>query len=219
MDFGAVIFDLDGTLLDTLDDLADSMNAVLAKNRLPSHPASAYRQFVGDGIEMLVRRALPFQVPDENELRRFVTAMKQEYAGRWALKTRPYPGIPEMLQAFAAAGLEMAVLSNKPDDACRHIVEIFLPEAPFRCVLGSLPERPKKPDPAAALEIADRLRLPPARFVFMGDSAIDMRTASAAGMFPLGVLWGFRGAEELIVAGAKLLVDEPASLIRWIGRA
>lgn len=219
VDFRAVIFDLDGTLLNTLDDLADSMNAVLAKNRLPSHPASAYRHFVGDGIEMLVRRALPFEVADENELGRFVKAMKEEYACRWAIKTRPYPGIPEMLEAFAAAGFEMAVLSNKPDDASRHIIETFLPDVPFRYVLGAIPERPKKPDPGAALEIADRLLLPPTRFIFMGDSSIDMRTARAAGMFPLGVLWGFRGAEELIAAGAKLLVDEPISLIPWIARA
>jgi len=219
VDFWAVIFDLDGTLLNTLDDLADSMNAVLAKNRLPSHPVSDYKQFVGDGIEMLVRRALPFEVADENELGRFVKAMKDEYACRWALKTRPYPGIPEMLEAFAAAGFAMAVLSNKPDDASRHIIETFLPDVPFRHVIGATPQRPKKPDPAAALEIAERLCIPPARVIFMGDTSIDMRTARAAGMFPLGVLWGFRGAEELIAAGAKLLVSEPISLIPWIGRA
>jgi phosphoglycolate phosphatase len=219
VDFRGVIFDLDGTLLNTLDDLADSMNAVLAKNRLPVHPAPAYRQFVGDGIEMLVRRALPADVADENEFSRFVKAMKEEYACRWALKTRPYPGIAEMLDAFATAGFEMAVLSNKPDDASRHIVETFLSDVPFRCVLGAFPERPKKPDPGAALEIADRLRLPPAQFIFIGDTSIDMRTARAAGMFPLGVLWGFRGAQELIAAGAELLVNKPTGLIPWIARA
>jgi len=218
VDFRAVIFDLDGTLLDTLEDLAESMNAVLAENRLPMHPASAYKHFVGDGIEMLVRRALPFEVADENELGRFVKAMKEEYACRWAIKTRPYPGIPEMLEAFAAAGFEMAVLSNKPDDASRHIIDAFLPHVPFRYVVGAIPERPKKPDPKAALEIAERLHIPPARFLFMGDSSIDMRTARAAGMFPLGALWGFRGAEELIAAGAQLLVTEPISLIPWIGQ-
>jgi phosphoglycolate phosphatase len=123
-----------------------------------------------------------------------------------------------MLEAFAAAGFEMAVLSNKPDDASRHIIDAFLPHVPFRYVVGAIPERPKKPDPKAALEIAERLLIPPARFLFMGDSSIDMRTARAAGMFPLGVLWGFRGAEELIAAGAQLLVTEPISLIPWIGQ-
>ena len=100
----AIIFDLDGTLLDTLDDLADSMNSVLAQSRLPTHPTSAYRYFVGDGVEMLVRRSLPFEVADPTELRRFVDLMQREYAARWTCKTRPYPGVAEMLSAFAAAG-------------------------------------------------------------------------------------------------------------------
>jgi phosphoglycolate phosphatase len=211
--FGAVIFDLDGTLLNTLEDLADSMNCVLERNRMPQHPPSAYRYFVGDGVEMLVRRALPFEVADGDEFQRFVREMKTEYGLRWAEKTRPYKGVPEMLEAFSAAGLDMAVLSNKPNDAARQIVRQFLPEAPFRLVIGATPEKPKKPDPAVALEIAGRLRLPPERFIFVGDSSIDMRTAVAAGMFPAGVLWGFRTGEELIAAGAKMLFEQPADLL------
>jgi phosphoglycolate phosphatase len=211
--FGAVIFDLDGTLLNTLEDLADSMNCVLERNRMPPHPPSAYRYFVGDGVEMLVRRALPFEVADADEFQRFVREMKTEYSLRWAEKTRPYKGVPEMLEAFSAAGLDMAVLSNKPNDAARQIVRQFLPEAPFRLVIGATPEKPKKPDPAVALEIAGRLRLPPERFIFVGDSSIDMRTAVAAGMFPAGVLWGFRTGEELIAAGAKMLFEQPADLL------
>lgn len=216
MRFKAVIFDLDGTLLNTLEDLADSMNCVLERNRLPEHNLAAYRYFVGDGIEMLVRRALPFEVASENDFQRFVREMKSEYASRWLLKTRPYPGVPEMLAAFAAAGIAMAVLSNKPDEASNEIVKSLLPNIDFRIVLGATPERPKKPDPSAALEIASRLGISPEDFLFMGDTSIDMQTACAAGMFPVGALWGFRPAEELIASGAKVLAAEAQNFIPWI---
>jgi phosphoglycolate phosphatase len=214
--FKAVIFDLDGTLLNTLDDLADSMNCVLERNRLPKHEPAAYRFFVGDGIEMLVRRALPFQVASDRELLRFVNEAKTEYAQRWLAKTRPYPGVPEMLNAFSAAGVAMAVLSNKPDDASQAIIQALLPNAGFGMVLGATPERPKKPDPSSALEIAARLAISPQEFLFVGDTPIDMHTACAAGMFPLGVLWGFRAAGELMAAGAKMLVAEAQHLIPWV---
>lgn len=219
MKFKAVIFDLDGTLLNTLEDLADSMNCVLKRNRLPEHNLAAYRYFVGDGIEMLVRRALPFEVASENDFQRFVREMKSEYASRWLLKTRPYPGVPEMLAAFAAAGIAMAVLSNKPDDASNEIVKSLLPNIDFRIVLGATPERPKKPDPSAALEIASRLGISPEDFLFMGDTSIDMQTACAAGMFPVGALWGFRPAEELIASGAKVLAAEAQNFIPLISQS
>ena len=209
----AIIFDLDGTLLDTLEDLADAMNSVLAETRLPTHPVAAYRYFVGDGIEMLVRRSLPFEVPDERELARFVELARRAYAERWTCKTRPYPGVPEMVRAFARAGFRLAVLSNKPDDAAHAVVRTFLPGIDFEVVLGATPTRPKKPDPAAALEVAERIGVPPEEIAFMGDTSVDMRTAVAAGMFPIGVLWGFRTAEELIDSGARLLVAAPGDLL------
>jgi phosphoglycolate phosphatase len=214
--FKAAIFDLDGTLLNTLEDLADSMNCVLDRNRLPQHDTAAYRYFVGDGIDMLVQRALPFEVASEREFRRFVREMKTEYAGRWLKKTRPYPGIVEMLAAFASAGFETAVLSNKPDVATTEIIKALLPNHSFRVVLGATAERPKKPNPAAALEIASRCNISPQDFLFIGDTSIDMQTARAAGMFPVGALWGFRTAEELLAAGAKILLKEAADLIPWI---
>ncbi len=216
MQFKAVIFDLDGTLFDTLADLADSMNRVLECNRLPRHEVSAYRYFVGDGIEMLVRRALPFEVESEREFQRLVRAMKTEYGQRWLNTTRPYPGVPELLAACVAVGLETAVLSNKPDDATNELVRALLPGHPFCKVLGATAERPKKPHPAAALEIASRLHIPPRHVLFLGDSAVDMQTALAAGMFPVGALWGFRSADELLAAGARMLLKEPADLISWI---
>jgi phosphoglycolate phosphatase len=218
VNFRAAIFDLDGTLLNTLEDLADSMNRVLERNRLPKHERAAYKYFVGDGIDVLVQRALPFQVAGEHELQRFVQEMKSEYARRWLNRTRPYPGIPELLSALEAAGVIIAVLSNKPDDASQTIVKALLPDAGFRTVWGATPQRPKKPHPSAALEIAARFDIPPQDFLFIGDTPIDMQTACAAGMYPLGVLWGFRSAEELAAAGAKMLVAEAQHLIPWIGR-
>ncbi len=216
MRFKAVIFDLDGTLLDSLEDLADAMNSVLARNRLPSHPVEAYRCFVGDGIAMLVQRALPFQLADEAILNRLVGEMQREYRERRTRKTRPYPGVVAMIDALVAAGFRLAVLSNKPEEATRHLVRELLPGGCFQLVVGAVPERARKPDPAAALEIAAGLGLSPAECICVGDSAVDIQTATAAGMFPVGVLWGFRPQTELSAAGARLLLAEPAELLAWI---
>ncbi len=216
MRFKAVIFDLDGTLLDSLEDLADAMNSVLAKNRLPSHPVAAYRYFVGDGIAMLVRRALPFQLADEAVLDRLVGEMQREYRERRTRKTRPYPGVVEMIDGLVTAGLRLAVLSNKPEEATRHLVRELLPGGRFQRVVGAVPERPRKPDPTAAREIAAGLGLDPCDCVYVGDSAVDIETATAAGMFPVGVLWGFRPQAELAAAGARRLISEPAELLAWI---
>jgi phosphoglycolate phosphatase len=216
MAFKAVIFDLDGTLLDTLEDLAEAMNAVLMKNRLPVHALEAYRYFVGDGMEMLVRRALPFQVADPAEFERFVAGMLAEYAGRSARTTKPFPGITDLLDAFESAGYAMAVLTNKPQDAAEQVLSALLPRHRFRYVRGLVPGSPKKPDPSAALEIARGLGILPADFIFLGDSGVDMQTAAAAGMFAVGALWGFRSAEELLAAGARLLAAEPAGLVPWL---
>jgi phosphoglycolate phosphatase len=216
MAFEAVIFDLDGTLLDTLEDLAGAMNAVLARNRLPVHGPEAYRDFVGDGMDMLVRRALPFEVSDEADLRRFVAEMQGEYARRWALTTRPYAGIPELLDALQAAGRPRSVLTNKPEEAARAILAAVLPQGGFHRVFGNVPGRPKKPDPAAALAVAAEMGIAANRILFIGDSAVDMQAATAAGMIPAGALWGFRSAEELRAAGAELLLASPVSLIRLL---
>mgnify|MGYP005845554833 CR=1 FL=1 len=216
--FKAVIFDLDGTLLDTLGDLADAMNAVLSGNRLPTHPVDAYRNFVGEGIAQLVRRALPFEVADEADLNHFVGEMQREYRMRWTCRTRPYPGIEEMLAALCRSGLQLAVLSNKPDEAVRHLVGALLSPEVFHRVLGAGAERPRKPDPAAALEIAAGLKVDPPEVVFVGDSAIDMQTAVAAGMFPAGALWGFRPQAELLAAGARRLFELPRDVSAWLCR-
>ena len=206
--FRAVIFDLDGTLINSLDDLADCANAALGERGFPPHPADAYRFFVGEGMENLVRRAAPAGT-DETVIRRLVECMRERYGRDWARKTRPYDGIVPMLERLAALPLPMAVLSNKPREFTDLTVRHFFPDIPFVQVLGSPPGGRAKPDPSLALSIADGLGLAPEQTLFVGDSRTDMDTATAAGMFPAGVLWGFRSAEELLAHGAKVLLKEP----------
>ena len=139
--------------------------------------------------------------------------MTEEYAKCWAQNSRPYDGIPELLVRLDDLNLVMAVLSNKPDDFTKLMVHSLLPACPFRIVQGHKPPVPIKPDPTAALDIADKLRIPPYNFLYLGDTKTDMLTATAAGMFPVGVLWGFRTADELIASGAKALVEKPLDVL------
>ena len=216
MGFKAVIFDLDGTLLDTIDDLMDSMNQVLSRFGFPGHDREAYKYFVGDGIEMLVRRALPQGNRDEAMVAHCVLAMSEEYILRWDKKTRPYPGIPDLLEALVQRGVSLAILSNKPHDSNQMVVSKFFPNNPFQIVLGARPHIPKKPDPTAALEIAEEMHLAPEQFIYLGDTGIDMKTAVNAGMFPVGALWGFRTAQELIDHGARALLEKPLDFLRYL---
>ena len=139
--------------------------------------------------------------------------MRKTYGQNWKEKTRPYHGVPELLDALSGRGLKMAVLSNKPDDFTRKTVDGLLSAWHFQAVVGARPPVPLKPDPSSALEIAKRLELGPARFVYLGDTATDMKTANAAGMFAVGALWGFRDAAELIAGGASKLIEKPAELL------
>jgi len=216
MPFRAVIFDLDGTLLDTLEDIADSMNSALAQMELPQYELDRYRYFVGDGVEVLAQRVLPKERRDEATLKRCVELMRAEYGQRWANKSRPYPGMVDLLDGLVARKIAMGVLSNKPHDFTCKIVETILPQWRFDPLLGSRPGVPKKPDPTAALEIIEKLRLRPEEFLYVGDTAVDMQTAVAAGMFPAGALWGFRTAEELKDAGARVLLEHPIDLLRLV---
>jgi phosphoglycolate phosphatase len=207
-----VVFDLDGTLLDTLTDLAACTNAALAALGQPGHPLDAYRYLVGEGMEQLVRRALPPAARDEARVQEGLALLKAGYEHGWMRHTRPYPGIAELLDRLVGRGVAMAVLSNKADAFTQVMVEHYLGRWPFVGVRGSRPDVPRKPDPAAALELARELGCEPARLGFVGDTAIDVKTARAAGMHPIGVLWGFRGEDELRLAGATRLVRSPAEL-------
>ena len=210
-----VIFDLDGTLLDTLDDIAGAMNRVLEARGFPPHPTEAYKMLVGDGIDEAVRRAFteaahPF--PDE-EIAAIVRDYRREYAACWRLNSRPYPGIPELLGALPGRGIQAAVLSNKSHPFTEAMARELLPGHPFAAVRGALPGGPLKPDPAAALDIAAELGVPPASCLFLGDTKIDMMTAVAAGMVPVGALWGFRDEAELRTHGAAAVISAPLELL------
>lgn len=214
--FQAVLFDLDGTLLDTLEDLANAMNKVLESRGLPVHPVGAYRLMVGDGVENLVKRALPESMRDPQSLALSVAAMREEYSRNWALRTRPYPGVPQLLEGLSSKEIPMAVLSNKPHDFTERMVAEMLGSWRFQVVLGERPGVPRKPDPTTALQIASQLGIPPKYFVYLGDTDTDMRTAVAAGMFPVGALWGFRTARELLSSGARRLLRTPQELLELL---
>ena len=216
MKFKAVIFDLDGTLLDTLEDLADATNLVLRSLGYPEHDLQAYKYFVGNGIEPLVARALPESQRNEENLQRCVALMKSEYARRWTTKSHPYPGIAELLAGFQACGYQLNILSNKADEATQRIVAELLSDWRFNAVVGATATAPKKPDPTTAFNIAEQCGSTPGETLFLGDTAIDMQTAHACGMYGIGVLWGFRPAEELIAGGARMLISAPQDLLPWL---
>jgi phosphoglycolate phosphatase len=195
-----VIFDLDGTLADSLEDIASAMNRTLEAHGFPAHPLSAYRTFVGEGVRKLVERAMP---PGTDPLREaFITAYQDDYAEHLLDATRLYPGIPAVLDGLQRAGVPVGVLSNKPDAPTRRLVEALCSRWQFGAVVGERPGVPRKPDPASALALADALGAPPESVAFVGDTSVDILTARAASMRPVGVLWGFR-PKEVLATGAE----------------
>uniref|UniRef100_A0A7C3WCH2 HAD family hydrolase n=1 Tax=Fundidesulfovibrio putealis TaxID=270496 RepID=A0A7C3WCH2_9BACT len=206
----AVIFDLDGTLFDTLEDLADASNAALATLGHPPHPLASYRHFVGNGMRKLMVRALPEGAAAD--LDRAVAAMNEIYATNWKAKSRPYQGIPELLDALAGEGVALAVLSNKPDAFTRLIIEDVFRAWPWAAVIGD-GQYPRKPDPAGALAIARTVGLDPSAMVLVGDTPMDVKCARDAGMRPVAVTWGFRPRAELEAAGADRFIDTPLELL------
>jgi phosphoglycolate phosphatase len=218
MSIRAVLFDLDGTLLDTLEDLASSMNAVLRRMALPEHGLAHYRQAVGDGVEQLVTRCLPPAARTPDQVERAVSGMRDEYARRWNEKSRPYEGIAELLDALANRGIIMAVLSNKPQDFTRLMVEALLERWTFARVCGARPGEALKPDPAGAVRVARECEIPPRDWLYVGDTDIDMKTAEAAGMHAVGVSWGFRSEDTLWAGGAQAVIAEPLELLPLLRR-
>ena len=215
MKFKAVIFDLDGTLLNTLEDISISANNFLERHGFPSHAIDRYRYFVGDGMRLLVKRILPENSFSDEELDLYVDEYCREYARSWNVSSRPYPGIPEMLDELRKRDLKLAVFSNKPHDFTLMCVDELLGGS-FDMVQGLSRDVPPKPDPSGAFRIAESIGVPPGQIVFLGDTAVDMKTSLACGMFPAGALWGFRTEEELRGAGAKLLLKRPMEFLDLI---
>jgi len=212
----AVLFDLDGTLADTIDDLAGAVNRSLARRGLPEHELELFKLMVGDGFRRLIARALPEDRRGEDYIEAMRAEAAADYAGRCLERTRPYPGIRELLSALAERGIPFGVISNKPDELAKKVVSGLFPFAAFALVRGESPAFPRKPDPASALDACARLGVEPGQTLYLGDSGVDMRTAKAAGIFALGALWGFRSEAELRDAGADALLEAPLDLIQYL---
>ena len=213
MQFKAVCFDLDGTLLDSLADLANCTNKILLKRGFPEHPEDAYRYFVGDGAKMLMTRVLPEEIRNESLIEECRQDFETAYRECWDEQTVPYENIPELLNALYRRKLKLTVLSNKPHEFTLLAVNNLLPSWDFEMILGQREGVPHKPDPAGMLEICEKLKIPSSSFMYLGDTATDMKTSVAAGCFSVGVLWGFRSEEELRDNGAKAIVKDPLDVL------
>ncbi len=212
--FRAVLFDLDGTLVDSLADLANATNHALVTLGCPTHPRAAYRYLVGDGARTLCQRALPADKQDL--LGDALKLMRAHYDAHRYDETRPYPGVRELVAALGKRGYKMAVLSNKPDYFTQEVVAHYFPKIIFDAVRGQVAQIPLKPNPTGALLIAQELGIPAAQWLYLGDTNTDMRTARAAGMHAVGVLWGFRDRAELEENGAETIISTPGELLRLV---
>ena len=217
MQYKAVIFDLDGTLVDSLADLSDSVNLMLKSYGFPTHEMEQYRYFVGNGSKKLMERTLPRDKAASAEfVEEALVKYKAIYKERLLEKTRPYNGVRELLAELKSRGIPLAVCTNKHNDAALTIVKILFAPGTFEEVLGDRPGFPKKPNPATPLEIASHLGVKPDEVAYLGDTSVDMETAVHAGFLPVGVLWGFRPEEELVKSGAKVLLKAPLELLEKV---
>lgn len=209
-----LIFDLDGTLVDSLQGIAASLNHALTLSGLPVHAHEAVRGFIGNGVKILIRRASPAHA--ENALLDTLERdFKFHYDLTWQNGTIIYPGITTLLESLQSRGYPLAVLSNKPHPFTVAMVSDLFPSVRFASVLGQRTGIPHKPAPAGALEISATLGLNPAQCCIIGDSTMDIETASNAGMHAIAVTWGFHDRERLLAAGADQIVDEPAELLSF----
>ncbi|MBF0100692.1 MAG: HAD family hydrolase [Desulfobacterales bacterium] len=218
--YKAIIFDLDGTLIDTLSDLANAANRVLTSYGFMIHPRDAYRYFVGCGVHHLMTTVLPKDQQNNLELiQRCVDRFLIDYGNNWNVHTKPYTGITDILTELKSLGIKLCVFSNKPHELTQKNVSAFFPESFFEVVLGQRSEIPAKPDPAGVLYISKYLNIPITDILFIGDSSVDMKTAVAANMNSVGVLWGFRDEAELRESGAKFIIKHPQEIIELIYRS
>ena len=216
MDYQAVIFDLDGTLLDTLADLAAAANRTLASQSYPTHPVEAYRWFIGDGSPKLIERAMPVDQRTPEKISACLKIHLQDYDQHWAEATRPFEGIPELLAFLSRRGIPFSVVTNKPHKAALVSLAHFFPDCGFEVISGLRPGIVKKPDPAQSLAVAQTMGVSPEHCLFLGDSDVDMQAARNAAMVPVGAGWGYRSHEELIEAGAWRIIHHPMELAALI---
>ena len=214
MAYRAAVFDLDGTLLNTLADLADSGNELLASYDMAPHPEKAYRYYVGNGSRKLMERILPGKSPEQID--EALARYKAIYEKHLTAKTTPYAGIAETLSALKVRGVRMAVCTNKHISAAEALIRKYFPADTFDTFEGDRPGVPRKPDPAHVRIVLEKMGIRPEETVYLGDSGVDMQTAVNAGALPVGVLWGFREKDELMENGAQILLSKPSELLEKV---
>lgn len=213
-----VIFDLDGTLLNTIDDLGAATNHALAEGGYPCHSLSAYPMLVGNGVRRLMERALPEDARIPEIVDPMLEKFREYYDAHLTDATIPYPGIPELLRSLTSAGVKVAVASNKYQDAVERLISTFFPDIDFSAVEGQKEGVPVKPDPSIVFEILGKVPMRKSKVLYCGDSGIDMETARRACVDSCGVTWGFRPARELREAHADSIVSEPGEIMRIVTR-
>jgi phosphoglycolate phosphatase len=208
-----IVFDLDGTLLNTLPDIATAMNRVLFRFGMPQHAIESYKQFTGNGAKVLTQRALAGQ---EEMVDHVYPAYLNEYARNSRVKTEPYEGIVDALKALHEKGIALIVYSNKDNPEAQDVIRHYFPNIPFAAVVGSLPDVPLKPDPTALRDLLSELELDPADGLYVGDTVMDMQCANAVGIYAVGALWGFQSKEELEEANPAVLIEAVPDLMRVV---
>ena len=205
------LFDMDGTLVDSLSDIGNAMNVVLASYGFPQHAIETYKTLVGDGARSLVEKSLPGDA--KHLTTEALVRYKARYATHLVVESKPYEGIVALLTELSAQGAKLGVVTNKPHDAAVDVMTKLFPEFHFDIVLGQKEGMPHKPDPSGALLAAKALGTQPSETFFVGDTDTDMKTATNAGMIAVGVLWGFRDEAELRAHGAHHIASHPRDLL------
>ena len=217
MRFKAVVFDLDGTLINSLEDLGDSMNAALRANGLPTHPYEDFKLMIGNGVTNLAKRACGSE--DIGVYGPVLTAMRENYSRNALNKTYVYPGIHELIEYLSQKAVRLAVLTNKDQDFSVRIIDHYFKSGTFEIVWGAMPGRAIKPDPAALSQLLQGLNVTPQQTIFIGDSGVDMQVACAVGAYAAGASWGLRPKEELLADGADIIIDTPMELLAVVEQA
>ena len=211
----AVLFDLDGTLANSLDDLANATNYAIKKFGFPERNVDEYKYFAGDGMPKMIERALPQEHSDGHTVSKILPVFLEYYGAHYCDNTRAYEGMPELVCRLKAKGIKVAVVTNKAQEMADMVVSKLYGNW-FDFVLGKRDGIPPKPDPTAALKTMEILGVKPNECVFVGDSKMDVMTGVNSGAYPVGVLWGFRKEDELILGGAKKIIQEPKELLAII---
>jgi len=216
MNIKGVVFDLDGTLADSVEDIAESMNQVLKEQNLAVHSTETYKIFAGNGISKLVKNALPEHLRTDEIFAKHFDRMLEIYSSNCINKTKLYPGISDLLDQLQQKNIKIGIFSNKANDLTQKVVKVLLAKWDVAFAVGAGGDVARKPDPQGALMAAKEMGISPSELMFVGDTDVDMKTANNAGMFAVGVLWGFREAEELKTNGAKVIISEALDLLKHL---